>query len=235
MNLAKSAAYDPELVRPLMMGPSALMIVDELTSNLPLRPGMRVLDLGCGMGLTSLFLAKEFGVTVFATDLWISASDNYERIRGLGLDHLIVPIHAEARVLPYASGYFDAVVSVDAYHYFGADDEYLPTLLAPLVKRGGVIAVAVPGVKWEFWDDIPEAIRPYLTADMNFHTGKWWKDLWERSGVVSSISVRDMECFDDAWAEWLTCDNDYARGDVAMIAANAGRYMNLVAITATVG
>ena len=35
-----------------------------------LEPGMRVLDLGCGKGLSSIFLAKEFGVQVWAADLW---------------------------------------------------------------------------------------------------------------------------------------------------------------------
>jgi len=34
-----------------------------------LKPGMRVLDMGCGAGFTSIILAKECGVTVFANDL----------------------------------------------------------------------------------------------------------------------------------------------------------------------
>jgi len=36
---------------------------------LTLRPGMRVLDLGCGTALTSIFLAREYDVEVWATDL----------------------------------------------------------------------------------------------------------------------------------------------------------------------
>ena len=36
---------------------------------------MKILDLGCGKGLTSIFLAKEFGVQVYATDLWITAAE----------------------------------------------------------------------------------------------------------------------------------------------------------------
>lgn len=102
-----------------MMGPNALKILEELTVGLDLHPGMKVLDLGCGKGLTSIFLAKEFGVQVYATDLWITATENYERFKSLGLDELITPIHADATELPYAENYFDAVISVDSYHYFG--------------------------------------------------------------------------------------------------------------------
>jgi len=41
-------------------------------------------------------------------------------------------------------------VCVDAYHYFGVEEDYLDRHLAPLVKAGGEIAVAVPGLKEEF-------------------------------------------------------------------------------------
>jgi cyclopropane fatty-acyl-phospholipid synthase-like methyltransferase len=40
-----------------------------LTSALDLRPRMRVLDLGCGRATSSIFLHREFGVQVWATDL----------------------------------------------------------------------------------------------------------------------------------------------------------------------
>lgn len=47
---------------------------------------MRVLDLGCERGLTSIFLVKEYDVIVFATGFWISATENYERIKAIGLE-----------------------------------------------------------------------------------------------------------------------------------------------------
>ena len=83
---------------------------------------MRVLDLGCGRGLTSAYLADTFGVQVFALDLWIPATENYLRFRELGLDSRIIPLHGDAWNMPFAEEYFDAVVSIDSYHYFGRDE-----------------------------------------------------------------------------------------------------------------
>ena len=118
----RSAKYDPDWVLDNMMGPNALWLTEALAGCMDLSPAMRVLDMGCGTGLSSIFLAKEYGVQVWATDLWIDATDNLERIRAAGVEDRVFPIHAEAHALPFADGFFDAMVSVDAYHYFGTDD-----------------------------------------------------------------------------------------------------------------
>lgn len=68
-----------------MMGPNAWLVAEELTADLSLKNGMRVLDLGCGRGLTSVFLAEKFGVQVFAVDLWTSATENYDRFKQAGV------------------------------------------------------------------------------------------------------------------------------------------------------
>ncbi len=96
MLFAKSKKYDQNFVRDNMMGPNALKIIEELTQPMKLQPGMRVLDLGCGRGLTSIFLAQEFGVQVYATDLWIEAQENEQRFRQLSLEKKITAIHADA-------------------------------------------------------------------------------------------------------------------------------------------
>src|SRR4051812_18838773 len=130
--------YDPEWILRNLMGPNPLWLMESLLDHMQLEPGMRVLDLGCGRAVTSIFLAKETGATVFATALWIDAAGNWRRIREAGAEDLVVPIHAEAHALPFANSFFDAVVSVDAYHYFGTDQLYLPAL-AELVRPGGRI------------------------------------------------------------------------------------------------
>jgi len=98
---------------------------------------------------------------------------NYERIKSMGLEDKIIPIHAEAHDLPFAHEFFDVAISVDAYHYFGVEKDYLTNYFAPLVKKGGQIAVAVPGLKKEFTNGVPAELLPYWFDDMNFHSCDW--------------------------------------------------------------
>ena len=50
------------------------------------------MDLGCGRALSSIFIATEFNADVWATDLWIAPSDNWERIKQAGVADRVFPI-----------------------------------------------------------------------------------------------------------------------------------------------
>lgn len=234
MKFGKRTHFDDDFMRQNLMGPSCLRLIDELTTRMNLQPAMRVLDLGCGTGLTSIFLAQEFGVQVFATDLWISPSANYARIRQFGLEDRVIPIHGEAHALPYAHGYFDAAVSIDAYTYFGAAPDYLDTHLIPLVKKGGTIAASIPGLQWDLTDGVPEVLKPFWTDDINFYSGTWWKARWAQSSHITITDCFLHNCHNEAWKDWLQCDNPYAQRDIAMIEAEDGKYFDTIGLIATV-
>lgn len=230
-----NSQFDTSFVKENMMGPNAIRMIDELAKSLKLEKGMRVLDLGCGKGLTSIFLAKEFGVTVFATDLWIDATDNYQRFKASGLEDKIIPVHAEAHQLPYAKEYFDAAVCIDAYHYFGVEPDYLEKHLVPVVKKGGQIGVAVPGLKKEFTAGVPAGLVPYWCDEVNntIRSRAWWQDLWISATSVSLRECKEMKCFKEAWQDWLACDHEFARKDVGMMDAGGWEHFNLVSMVAT--
>jgi cyclopropane fatty-acyl-phospholipid synthase-like methyltransferase len=61
--------YDARWLISLDMGPNSVWLLEDLSRDLDLRPGVRMLDLGSGRGATSVFLAREFGVEVWAADL----------------------------------------------------------------------------------------------------------------------------------------------------------------------
>jgi cyclopropane fatty-acyl-phospholipid synthase-like methyltransferase len=202
----RSARYDPEWVLENMMGPNVLWLTEALTEVLELRPGMRVLDLGCGKALSSIFLAREFGVEVWATDLWIPATDNWGRIRDAHVEGLVHPVHAEAHALPYAEGFFDVAVSLDAYHYFGTDDLYLGTYFAPLVRPGGQLGIVVPGLVSEWDGEPPPHLAPHFAESWDFwsfHSPSWWRRHWSRTGLVD-VEVADL--VPEGWQLWLHSD-----------------------------
>lgn len=85
-------------------------------------------------------------MTVFANDLWASATDNLRRFEKAGVADKVFPIHAEAHALPYAEDFFDTAISIDSYEYYGADEMYFPTIYSKLVKLGGQFGIVVPGL-----------------------------------------------------------------------------------------
>src|SRR5437667_8776440 len=122
----RAAKYNPEwIMASVSGGANSVWMAEWLCEALDLRPGMRVLDLGCGRAASSIFMCREFGVQVWATDLWFSASENLQRVRDAGIEDGVFPIHADARSLPFAAEFFDAIVSLDSFVYYGTDDLYL--------------------------------------------------------------------------------------------------------------
>jgi cyclopropane fatty-acyl-phospholipid synthase-like methyltransferase len=105
----RSSRYHPEwVIAAASGGANSLWLTEWLTEALDLRPGMRVLDLGCGMAASSIMLCREFGVQVWATDLWFSASENLQRIRDAGAGER-VPRSRRRPLAPFATEFFDAV------------------------------------------------------------------------------------------------------------------------------
>ena len=137
-------AYKKYFTKEYLMGPNSFRLLDELIHRRP--DGVcfnRTLDLGCGYALTSLFIANETDAEhVYAFDLWIPATENYLRIRDNGLEDKIIPIHGDALDMPFAQDYFDAIISVDAYHYFGCKEGiFTDKILYQIPEKGDHFAV----------------------------------------------------------------------------------------------
>lgn len=232
----RAAAYDPEWMLANLMGPNAVWLTEALTAALDLQPGLRVLDLGCGKALSSVFLAREFGVQVWATDLWIGATENLARIREAGLEERIFPIHAEAHALPFAHGFFDAAISVDAYHYFGTADLYF-SYFARFVKPGGQLGVIVPGLREEFVAGVPAHLAPYWNPDFwSFHSPAWWRAHWERTGLATVTTADLVPRGWEHWLRWLEVAQRQGRSgsadEAAMVRADAGRHLGFTRVMA---
>jgi cyclopropane fatty-acyl-phospholipid synthase-like methyltransferase len=229
----RSSKYHPEWLKAgASGGANALWLTEWLAESLALRPGMRVLDLGCGLATSSIFLRREFDVQVWATDLWFSASDNLQRIRDAGVDDGVFPIHADARSLPFASEFFDAIVCIDSFVYYGTDDLYL-NYLARFLKASGVFGVAGAGVMQEIDGPVPDHLQRWWEPSLwCLHSAPWWRRHWERTGILE-IEVADT--LPDGWQRWRDWLNVVAPDnatEIQTLEADRGRYLGYVRLVA---
>lgn len=239
----RASAYDPTWVSHNLMGPNSLWLIEDLAERLDLHPGDRVLDLGCGSAITSIFLAREYGVQVTAADLWVEASSNLARIQEADVEQLVTTLNVEAHTLPFAHGSFDAVVSIDAYHYFGTDVRYL-SYLKNFVRPGGSIGFISPGndIDPDNRPDDVEGPQPDRHgADwFTFRSADWWERHWRHTPQVSIRSVGMIEGGWELWhrhhlaaAAWdgqPVSEND----DDQLLHSDAGRTLGFVYMIASV-
>jgi SAM-dependent methyltransferase len=148
----------------------------------------------------------------------------------------VIPNYAEAHTLAFAENQFDAIVSFDAYHYFGTDDLYLGTITR-FLKPGGAIGIVVPGTSSELNGEVPEHVRPHWDWEFcSFHTPAWWRRHWEKTGLVT---VERSDWLEDGWKLWeefnrqcATVYDDPRRagvlGEAEMLAIDAGRTFGFV-------
>lgn len=231
-----SAKYDRDWMILNSMGPNAVWITEFLSEAMSFKPGMKVLDLGCGKAMSSIFLAREFSAEVWASDLWIPAADNEKRIQEAGLADQIHAVHAEAHALPYETGFFDAIVSLDAYHYFGTDDLYLG-YLTKFLKQTGQLGMVSPGLSRDFDGDPPAHLHDGWHWDFAaFHSHDWWRQHWERIGKVDVVTA---DWLVDGWRYWAlwnrvcfraTAADD--RGEADMVESDGGRNLGFVRLVA---
>ena len=233
MHYSKSEKYNNPALQAKIMGPNPVKLEEELLLDHRIPGGAVVCDLGSGQGLTSVFLAKEFGFTVYAADLWSDPEENRRFFDEMGLSReQIIPIKADAADLPFEKEFFDAVVSTDSYNYFGRDPRYLDEKLLPFVKSGGYLYIAIPGMKKDLHDALPpELLLSWTPEQLDYlHDADYWRKITGKCRGAEVLSVQEMESNEEVWADWLKQENEYAVGDRKAMEAGGGKYLNFIAI-----
>jgi SAM-dependent methyltransferase len=133
----------------------------------------------------------------------------------------------------FAPEFFDAVLSLDSFMYFGTDDLYL-RYLARFLKPGGVVGIAMSGLVREIEGPVPGHLQEWWEPTMwCLHSAPWWRRHWERSGIMA---VHSADTMPDGWQSWLQWQrtvwpaND---AEIKALEADRGRLLGYVRLVAS--
>ena len=103
---------------------------------------------------------------------------------------------------------------MDSYHYFAGNKGFFQEKILPFMKNDGVVLIGVPGLKEEYKDRAKELLSDWLGEDAYmFKSPNHWKKIIGDSDRIQSVKTWEMDCFSEAWDDWLAANNKFALGD----------------------
>ena len=229
----RSDSYREFFKAEYMMGPNCLRLLDEILECYPLQytAENKALDLGCGTGVTSLFIARETGATVYANDLWIAKENNGRRFADWNMQEQLIPMQEDANEMHFEKEMFDAVISIDAYHYFAGKEGFFADKILPYIKRGGIALIVIPGIKKEYEGRSEELLNTWAGDDSYmFQSTDFWKRIIGSHADMEEVRTWEMSSFDLAWQEWFDTGHEFALNDQSFYEEMIKPFTNFVGI-----
>lgn len=94
------------------------------------------------------------------------------------------------------------------------------------MRPGGCVYLAISGLTCDV-ADFGRALPPELSCSWSVEQLEylWPRERWQRLLAAEPGArierIRDLSCNDEAWRDWVACENPYAKGDRAAIEAGA--------------
>jgi SAM-dependent methyltransferase len=205
-------------------GGGGLYLAVRMLRTMRLQPKNIVLDLGCGKGVTSIFLAKHFGVQVTALDLWTSSDFLKQKFGEQGYADRITSIQMDAtQSLPFPDNHFDAIFCMNSFNFYGGNVEFLQHLLKHL-KPGGQLCIGSEVLSAEFTEeqiDHPPLVYLFKLPPPNEHvdvfeddfkkqhTPEWWRNLFQSSGLLEVEFCQELEDADVLYEELVRYEHEH--------------------------
>ena len=187
-----------------------ISITQQTLALMRLKPGQRVLDLGCGAGWASRLLAQMVGggqrpgqvIGLDVSDEMIRRA----RANSTAFDNLMFVV-GSAQQIPWEENFFDKLLSVESFYYYGDQEGALSELFRVLAPKGELyilinlyrdnhyslrwveelkVPVQVRSeqeyiglLKEHTFEDVRAVRIPDLTPTPDEYTGRWFKDAAE--------------------------------------------------------
>jgi len=116
----------------------------QFTSQLGLKPGMKVLDIGCGTGGSAFYMARNFGADVHGVDLstnMIGIAQDYRAEMEPEVKHRVQFYVEDATTMSYPANFYDVVYSRDTILHIDDKASLFAKFLKTL-KPGGKLMIS---------------------------------------------------------------------------------------------
>ncbi|WP_019587915.1 SAM-dependent methyltransferase [Deinococcus apachensis] len=207
--------------------------LEHICRKLRLKPGERLLDIGCGWGGLAIYAAGQYGVEVLGVTLSeAQLREGRARVEAAGLGHLVrLELRDYRDVVAQEPGRFDKITSVGMAEHVGRAN--MPTYFHEAYKAlrpGGLmmnhaIGASVQPPKFPKWVQALTAggfVQKYVFPDGEL------LPLWEtlRDAEGAGFEVRDVENLREHYARTLLCwsDNLEAHGEKARALVGEERF-----------
>jgi ubiquinone/menaquinone biosynthesis C-methylase UbiE len=175
--------------------------------RLHLKPGQRVLDLGCGEGRHAIGAWLQAPVQVVGLDPGAidlaTATSRAAEFEPAGDDRALTWVRGSGLILPFADSTFDCVICAEVLEHV-PDYHGMLAEIRRVLKPGGVLAVSVPRFvpEWVCWQ-LSEAYHRVAGGHVRiFRTGR----------LTRAVEAQGLRRFHQHWAHslhvpywWLRC------------------------------
>src|SRR5438309_6087388 len=157
-----------------------LDITEKAMRRMDLRPGERVLDLGCGSGWATRLLARVVGEgrDGFGQVVGVDISDEMIRqARAVSkeFDNVMFVVGSAAQI-PWEENFFDKVLSIESFYYYPDQERALAELFRVMAPKGRLFILI------NLYKDNPSSLQwvPKLKVPVHVHSAAEYVEMLKR-------------------------------------------------------
>jgi len=158
----------------------------DFVERLDLKPGMKVLDIGCGTGGSAFYMARNYGVDVYGFDLstnMIGIAQDYRMEMEAAVKHRTQFYIEDAMTMEYPENFYDVVYSRDTILHITDKKELFRKFLKTL-KPGGKLMIS-DYCRGDVAQHSPAFIAYVKSRDYDLHTVSGYGKLLEDVGFTN--------------------------------------------------